>query len=61
MREKEIQELFDALSIRMETLDEHYDPEVYGKKLMNSIETYEGVAYAGSTTLFSPDFAVGNQ
>ena len=61
MKEKEIRDFFDALSIRVETLDEYYDPEVYGKKLMNSIDSYDGVAYADSTTLFSSDCLIDNQ
>ena len=61
MRERNFQEFFDVLGIKPEPVDEYYTPDAYGKKLMDSIYSYEGVIYSDSTTLYSQELVADNK
>ena len=61
MREGKYHELFDMLGIRVQPLDEYYNPDEYGKRLMNTINSYEGVVYSDSTTPLTPEVVMNNR
>ena len=49
MNENGFFELFELLGIENDPIDEYYDPEDFGKRLMAEYGYSEGVSYSSST------------
>lgn len=55
MKGIDYEKLFDKLDIKVEPLDENYNPEDFGKRLMSQYKKEDGVIYSSSTQIISSD------
>lgn len=53
MGEKEYQNFFEQLGIKVEPLPKNYNPDEYGKKLMSSCISTKGISYSANTNYSS--------
>lgn len=51
----EIEKIYEQLKIKIEPLPPNYDPDTYGRYLMQQIDRGVGVTYSASSNLIQKD------